>query len=178
MSKLTKNQLTEIKDVMSKVSEHSKDIEELIFKIADKATADLDLIMQRYEGWLQDNPTDAELEEVALQCTTLLYYAGEQMERVGLNEDIAKGIKMDAYNAHYHKEAVGTIADKKASAELATQTETLTHQIYSRAYKMIKYKVEKCEEILNAVKKIISKRADMAAAGNYVYINKKRPRGK
>ena len=178
MSKLSKSQLEEVKGIMDKVSKHSDDIEKLIFQIADKATEDLDLIMRRYEGWLQDNPTDAELEEVALQCTTLLYYAGEQMERVGLNEDIAKGIKMDAYNAHYNKEATGTIADKKASAELATQTETLTHQIYSRAYKMIKYKVEKCEEILNAVKKIISKRADMAAAGNYVYINKKRPRGK
>lgn len=177
MGKLSKSQLDEIKGVMLFVDKQCAGIEKVIFEIADKATADLDLIQERYGGWLRDNPTDAELEEVALQTSTLLYYAGEMMERVGLSEDIAKGIKMDKFNAHYDREASGTIADKKASAELASQTESITHQIYSRAYKMIRYKIDKTEEILNAVKKIISKRADMASAGNYVYNNKKRERG-
>ena len=177
MVKLNKSQISEIKNVMQNVSQQTEGIEDIIFQIADKATVDLDLILKRYEGWLRDNPTDAELEEVALQTTTLLYYAGELMERVGLSEDVAKGIKMDVYNAHYDKDATGTIADKKASAELASQTESLTHQIYARAYKMIKYKVEKTEEMLNVVKKIISKRAEMSANGSYVYNNKKRERG-
>lgn len=177
MGKLGKTQLDEVKGIMEKIGKQSADIEKVIFEIADKATKDLDTIMERYEGWLQNNPTDSELEEVALQTTTLLFYAGELMERVGLSEDIAKGFKASAYNDHYDKSAVGTIADKKASAELASQTQALTHQIYARAYKMIRYKIDKTEEILNAVKKIISKRADMAASGNYVYNNRKRERG-
>ena len=177
MSKLSQQQLTEIKGVMQKVDAQTEGIEKIIFQIADKATKDLDDIMTWYSGWLQNNPTDGELDEVALQTTTLLFYAGEMMERVGLSEDLAKGIKMDVYNAHYDKDATGTIADKKASAELASQTEALTHQIYARAYKMIRYKIEKTEDMLSVVKKIISKRAEMSANGSYVYNNKKRERG-
>lgn len=165
----------EIAAVMSQVEKHSGELEKIIFELADKATKDLDEIREKYEDWLLDNPTDAELEEMSLEISTKIYYAGEALERLGLNEDISKGIKADVYNNAYNDpENEGTIADKKAWAENRSTKETLTYQIYGRAYKMVKYKLEKMEESLNVIKKIIGKRGDMAAAGVYVYDNKKR----
>lgn len=163
----------EIDAVKAQVEKYSSDLEKIIFELADRATGDLDAIREKYEDWLLDNPTDAELEEMALEISTKVYYVGEALERLGLNEDISKGIKSDLYNK-VHNDTEGTIADKKATAEKQTTSETLTHQIYGRAYKMVKYKLEKMEEMLNVIKKIIGKRADMAAAGVYVYDNKKR----
>ena len=45
------------------------------------------------------------------------------------------------YNEIYN-EVKWTIADKTAKSELSAQSETITHIIYDRAYKIVKCKME------------------------------------
>ena len=52
----------------------------------------------------------------------------------------------------------GTVADKNTLAELASQQEYLTNVCYSRAYKMMKAKVEAAQELLQSIKKVLSHR--------------------
>jgi hypothetical protein len=52
----------------------------------------------------------------------------------------------------------GTIDDKKSQSELASQAETITHIIYSRAYSIVKEKMNAAYELLSSVKKVISRR--------------------
>ena len=52
----------------------------------------------------------------------------------------------------------GTIDDKKSQSELASQAETITHIIYSRAYAIVKEKMNAAYELLSSCKKVISRR--------------------
>ena len=72
-------------------------------------------------------------------------------------KDIAKAIKMELYNNAY-EQAIGTIADKTATAELASQHEFIVHSCYQRAYKQLKMKYEIGLELLCSIKKVISRR--------------------
>ena len=51
-----------------------------------------------------------------------------------------------------------SIADKTAKAELATQSEYITNMAYSRAYKKIKLRLDIGNELLQSIKKVISRR--------------------
>lgn len=106
---------------------------------------------------VENPPTDKELDDFMLNIPVLLYFAGEGQETLGIKEDVAKAIKQELYNQTFDG-ATGTIADKTAVAELATQTEYITHIAYSRAYKKIKTKCETANEILQSVKKVVSRR--------------------
>ena len=81
-------------------------------------------------------PTDRELDDFVLNIPVLLYFTGEAQEALGIKEDVAKAVKQELYNEIYEK-STGTIADKKAAAELATQNEYITHIAYQRAYKKV-----------------------------------------
>ena len=105
----------------------------------------------------QNPPTDKELDDFVLNIPVLLYFAGEGQESLGIREDVAKAIRQELYNQAFDN-ATGTVADKTALAELATQNETITHIAYTRAYKKIKGKCEMANEVLQSVKKIITRR--------------------
>ena len=57
-----------------------------------------------------------------------------------------------------YEKSTGTVADKTAAAELATQNEYITHIAYSRAYKKIKNRMDMAMETLQSIKKVISRR--------------------
>lgn len=101
--------------------------------------------------------TNEELEDFVLNIPTLLYFASEGLEEMGIQEDTSKAIRMEKYNESY---AIyeGTIADKQAAAELTVQAETLVWIAYQRAYKLIKQRVEAGYETLSSVKKVLTKR--------------------
>jgi len=105
----------------------------------------------------QEPPTDEELDDMCMTIPCYLYFTGEGQEAVGLREDVAKAIKMELYNNSY-EQATGTIADKTATAELASQHEFIVHSCYQRAYKQLKMKYEIGLELLNSVKKVIGRR--------------------
>lgn len=102
-------------------------------------------------------PTDAELEQFVLNLPVLLYFTGEAQESLGIKEDIAKAIRQELFSEAYAK-ADGTIGDKTAVAELATQLEFVTQSAYQRAYKKIKLRMESANEMLQSVKKVVSRR--------------------
>jgi hypothetical protein len=52
----------------------------------------------------------------------------------------------------------GTIADKTALAETESQAEFITNMAYSRAYKKIKLRLDLGNELLQSIKKVITRR--------------------
>lgn len=152
--------VSKVRQIQRRVNSNS----ELIDSIVDRLVADhcepLDNYMKFVQNILQDTanpPTDKELDDFVLNIATLLYFAGEAQESLGIKEDVAKAIKMELYNEVYDK-AQGTIADKTSKAELATQAEYISHTAYARAYKKVKLRVEAGNEVLQSVKKVISRR--------------------
>ena len=52
----------------------------------------------------------------------------------------------------------GTVQDKNTLAELASQQEQLISICYTRAYRIVKAKVDSAQELLASIKKVISRR--------------------
>lgn len=153
-------ELDKVKQLQRRIDGNAKIIDKIVSKLVSDYCQQLDDYMAFIKGILDDTsnpPTDKELDDFIMNLSVLLYYTGEGQESLGIKEDIAKAIKMELYNETFDA-ASGTISDKTALAELATQNEYITHVAYSRAYKKIKLRAETGNEVLQSMKKIISRR--------------------
>lgn len=152
--------ISKVNEVIEIVEDDAYTIEEVVQQLVSQYCGNLDDFMEHIETQL-NNPSypvsDEELENFALKLPNLLYFTGEAVESIGIREDIAKGIKQDLYNK-VHMSSSGTVADKNAKAESETKMEYIVHSAYQRAYKKIKLRMEAGYEMLNSVKKVMSRR--------------------
>ena len=111
------------------------------------------------------------IEEWILNITSILYFTISGLEEVGIKEDMCKSIRQELYTKA-HSDASGTVAEKTNKATLAVQEEDLVLQIYSRAYKRIKQKVDAGYEMLNSMKKVMSARITDGELSNSRYNGK------
>lgn len=149
-----------VRQLQKRIDKNSDIIDNIVNRLVSNYCEQLDNYMTFIKNILADTnnpPTDKELDDFVLNIPVLLYFAGEGQESLGIKEDVAKAVKQELYNETFDK-ATGTVADKTALAELATQNEYITHIAYSRAYKKIKLRCEAANETLQSVKKIMSRR--------------------
>lgn len=149
-----------VKETENRIEQNALKVDEIVNRLVKNYSKPLDDYIQQCSAIIADKqnpPTDEELDDMCMTIPCYLYFTGEGQEALGLREDIAKAIKMELYNNTY-EQAVGTIADKTATAELASQHEYIVHSCYQRAYKQLKIKYEIGLELLNSIKKVISRR--------------------
>ena len=149
-----------IKEQQKKIVENSDLINEIVSRLVDDYCFQLDELMEKAYIIVSDidkPPTDAELDYLTLNIPILLYFTGEAQEMLGVEEDVAKSFKQELYNSAFEK-ATGTIADKSATAELKVMTESITHIAYQRAYKQVKLRMESASDMLQSVKKVMTRR--------------------
>ena len=161
--KLSENNYTikEIEEARNNVEQKSEMFEKLLLGIVKVYTADLDSLMEKLMAEIQSEIPldDITLDKYSLRLSSLMYFAGEGQELIGLREGIAKMIRKEKFNDNY-RSAIGTINDKNASAELSTQEETLAELVYDKAEAIMANKLEKAEQMLSAIKRIISRRIE------------------
>ena len=149
-----------VRQLQKRIDNNSDIIESIVNKLVSDYCKPLDNYMEFIRGVLNDHdnpPTDRELDDFTLNIPVLLYFTGEAQESLGIKEDIAKAVRLELFNETFDK-STGTIADKTASSELATQNEFIAHMAYQRAYKKIKLRMEAANETLQSIKKVISRR--------------------
>ena len=143
-----------------RVEDNSKIIDGIVQDIIQPYCGDLDRYVKFIRECLKDGenpPSNSELEDFCLNLSTQIYFAGGMCEQLGVRDDISKAVYKEAYNSN--RDGVGgTIADKNASAELASQQEQLVSICYGRAYKILKAKVDSAQELLSSCKKALSHR--------------------
>lgn len=152
--------IAKVNEIQRRINDNSIFIDSVVSKLVANYCKQLDEYVKLIKEILDDKdnpPTDEELDDFTLNLPTLLYFTGEAQESLGIKEDIAKAIKQELYNNTYNGEK-GTIADKTAKAELATQNEYIVHVAYHRAYLKIKLRMDLANELLQSVKKVISRR--------------------
>lgn len=151
------------------ITENSKIIEDIVYDITKQYTKQLDNIMLICKDIFnsKEKITMEELEDLLTQLPTALYFVNEGQEFIGLKEDVAKITKTTNYNIARDK-AIGTVADKNTTAELAVMNEELNRIIYQRSYKMIKSKVEMGQEMINSLKRVFDARIMDYQIGNGV----------
>lgn len=149
-----------INELQQRIDKNSKLIDEIVDGLVESYCKPLDDYVRFIEKVLQDikhPPTDLELDDFVMNLPVLLYFTGEGMESLGIKEDTSKAIKMEKYNEVYNQ-VKGTIADKTALAETESQAEYITNMAYSRAYKKIKLRLDLGNELLQSIKKVITRR--------------------
>ena len=135
-------------------------VRDMVKGIVDEACADLDKYMKVIDEILcdKDNPvSDEELEDFTLNLPALLYLVSSRREELRIKEDVAKAVHKDVYN-RVREKAQGTVADKDTAADLAAQSEAITVIVLQRAGSTIKTREEAAWEMLNSVKKVLTRR--------------------
>lgn len=147
-------------DFIYEVSEDSKYINELVEEIVKQCCENLDNYVNDIKDKLTSqnyNMTDKELDDIVMTIPTLIYFASEVQERLGIRYDIAKSNKTQIFNDIFINKD-GNQGLKKAVAENKTFNESMIVCVYDRSYNIIKSKISAAMEILQSAKKIISRR--------------------
>ena len=146
--------------IISRVDKNSELVDELVDNLVQEYCSQLDEYMKQIDDVLtqQEFPvTNVQLDDFTLNLPVILYFVSSAQESLGIKEDVSNAIRAEIYNKVREK-ASGTVADKDTAAELATQAEAIVSIAYKRAYRKVKARVEAAYEMLNSVKKVISRR--------------------
>ena len=150
-----------VRKISSRVDLLSREVEEMVDNIVNRVCAELDEYMQMIDNRLINSDkmpiTDIDLEMFTLNIPSILYTVSSQQENLGIKEDVAKAVRNEIYN-RIRENAQGTVADKDTAAELQSQSESIVNIVYARSYRKVKLRVEAAWEMLNSVKKVMTRR--------------------
>lgn len=149
-----------MREVSARVDNLSTEVIEMADNIANKVCEDLDGYMRYIDDILlkQETPiTDEQLDVFVLNLSSILYLVSDAQENLGIKEDVSRAIQREVYN-RVREKAQGTVADKDTAAELQCQEESITTIVYARAYKKVKLRVEAAAEMVNSIKKVVTRR--------------------
>jgi len=149
-----------VKEVNTHVNRNSFQVDEIVDNLVNTYCGDLDKYMKQIDNILVNQTTpvsDIQLDDFTLNLPSLLYFTSAAQEALEIKEDVSKAIRNDVYN-RVRDCAQGTVADKDTAAELQSQAETIVYIAYNRAYKKVKARVEAAYEMLNSIKKVMSRR--------------------
>ena len=143
------------------IEENAKLLNNVIQKIIKSYCKSLDDYVAFITDILHDSeepPTTAELEDFCMHLSTDIYWASGMCEQLGIRDDIAKALYKETYNNARDNLDKGTVADKNTLAELESQHEYLVSVCYSRAYRIVKEKIENAQSLLQSCKKVLTHR--------------------
>lgn len=150
-----------IKKLRKKIELHSTSLDRIINKIVNPYCEELDEYVTKIKDCLDDTdypPTAQQLEDFCMNLSTLIYFASSMCESLGVRDDVGKAVYKEMYHTARTNAPDGTVHDKNSLAELASQEEYIVSVCYTRAYKILKAKVESAQELLSSAKKVLSHR--------------------
>ena len=162
LSKLIK----EVQEESSPVVQLSNQLIEDYSKELDGAISEIGIILDSIGEDSLEDLTDSQIEYYCVKIPALMYYAGQRVEELGMQADIASNAKKTAQNEVMLKVS-GTVPEKKARVEQLTEDKTLVEAIYKRAYNCLKVKLEMAEKVYSGLKKALTKRISEADLDRY-----------
>ena len=141
--------------------------QDLTIKVVKSYTEDLDVIMNNiYKEIIQiDQAPLFTLEKYFLELSNCLYFMVDKLEQLGIYDVMSKNAYKEVYNnAYLNMTDIGeskkkpTVAELTANAEKEAQYESVVSDVYAKAYKIVKNKMDAAATMLNSLSKIISKR--------------------
>lgn len=167
--------------VMQETEENSAYFEDTSLRVVEAYTQSLDDLMKAiYQDIiLVDYPSELTLEKYFLELTNTVYFMGEKLESLGVRDDMSRAQYKEVYNAAYlgnqikdvEKKNKTTVAENQAVAENAALYENTVNSIYSRAYKIFRYKIDAANEMIKSLSKIISRRMQESNLSERNYYN-------
>lgn len=174
---LNNPQKEKLDELVSVVEDNVSYYIEISDRIIKSYTEDFDNLMSDLKrDIIQNEPTDLLLEKYVLELNNMLYFLGDKMENVGIKDDLSKMAAKEVYNNTYLKSREKdserknktTVAELTALAEDASKYENILNSIYSRVYTQIKLKINAGYDMVNTLRKIITRRMqDASLSSNF-----------
>ena len=127
-----------------------------------------DLMKEIYVVCIKNNDTALDtLENYYLELSNMVYFMQEKVEQLGVYADMSESASKEVYSKSVisqsaTKDANGKsktlVAEIQAQANLSAQYESVVASIYDHAYRIVKNKVGSAQDLMNALRKIISSR--------------------
>ena len=157
-----------VNELLNSTSSNVEYFNNITNQTAKSYTADIDELMIKIYKDIKnaDSITTDKLESYFLELTNLLYFMGDRLEQLGVFSDMSKAAQKEIYNKAYlanqvkdiDKKNKTTVAENQAVAEQESQYESVVNSVYDHAYKIVKFKIDAGFEMVNTLKKIISRR--------------------
>lgn len=149
------------KSMLNNIEINSKTLELTVNDVISAYSKELDEYMTFILDILKDDTkpaTDVELDDFAMNLSTLIYFTSVGAEQMGIRDDLSRAAYKEAYNVARSAIVKGTVADKNMQAEIEAQAEHVVNIVYNKSYKILKAKVESAQEVLASIKKVMSRR--------------------
>lgn len=127
------------------------------------------------------DPSIYVMEKYFLELSNAIYFMCSKLEQLGAYAYVSNSTYKEAYNRAYldnqvsaseSKDKKKTVSELTALSEESAKTEAITSDIYSRAYKVIKMKIDAAQTMVSSLSKVISRRQ------SEMFIADKTPSGK
>lgn len=143
-----------------KFEDNAQEIERACEKIVDDICFELDNYIQEVQDIVfnkNKEMTSAEADSVIMNIPAMLYWVKAEKEKLGIRLDLALKVKEDKWNETYLS-AEGTATNKKVEANQATMKESIDCIVFDRAYKMIDNRENMAYELMQSIKKVVSRK--------------------
>lgn len=147
--------------VRKQVIEDSRYVEQVVASLVNPHLKAIDEIVSSIKSQLKQDVvlTDEQLANMIMVLSTELYDTSAARLATVIREEIAE-IKLKSDYAFAKATAEGRVADKEWAAIEMTQDITILHLIYTQANKLAREKVDRANEVLLSLKKILSYRIE------------------
>lgn len=146
---------SEIREAQSVADSYGDIINNVVDEIVERACGPLDEAISDIQQVISQNAVNIEdLNYYIGYLPTLLYFASDRAEMVGIQMDSSSAIRKEKYDNLYVIAAGKTIPDKQAETRKLVMNEEVIEGAYKRAYKKVQSKLEQADKVLASLKRI------------------------
>lgn len=160
--------IEEIEKVVAETEDNLAIYSTISDEVIKRYTKELDDVMQAvYTDIISvPDPSISVFEKYHLELSNCLYFMQERLEKLGSLDYLSKTKYKEVYNqAYLDNQLPDNTSNKKktvnelvALSEEASKSEAITNDIYARAYKVLKNKIDAANTMLSTISKSISRR--------------------
>lgn len=145
----------EIREAKSVADSYGDIINKVVDEIVERACGELDEAVIEVQKVIATDPVNiSDLNYFIGYLPTLLYFASDRAEMVGIQMDSSSAIRKEKYDNLYVIAAGKTIPDKQAETRKLVMNEEVIESAYKRAYKKVQSKLEQADKVLASLKRI------------------------
>lgn len=155
--------IAKLNDLLSANNMLNNKLEEIIYSYIGEWQEKIDEVVQDIDNVFSSTDISTipihYIETWMVKLTTALYLTSAVLENIGIQDDITK-LQLKQKMSHVKLTTSGTAAQKEAFALNHTLEDGVINIIFNRSYKMLKTSVDAGWEMLNVLKKMVTRRME------------------
>lgn len=161
-----------VAEILKSIDSNASYFTNITDAIVKDNTEDLDEIINQINLYIinVDNPPVDIIEKYFLRLTNHLYFMQERVEKLSIYDSISKINYKEVYNKNYLNPVLDkqkpSVSDITSYAESVTIYEQSLNEMYNKAYKIVRAKVEAAQLMVQTLSKVMSKRMNDTQLSN------------